>query len=200
MPMRNLLFFLLFIVACSAPGENTKTPIDLSTDEKVMAELNKGRKEPLEEGEVCIERPEEFKDLILIGYFADDRGCMLGDAFYKGEKIDIEKSSSKILMDNGWAERKNKADLALEWVVNVSALWETVVSEEPDNFDTTGEHIFSAPEIQLLDNGSVIIKCWIKEPSGMAPEDEYYKLLVEFSDKGEIIRSEAEDRYTEILP
>ena len=90
--MRLHFFTLLFIVSCSFPSENTKTPIDLSTDEKVMKELNKGRKSPLEDGDVCIERPEEFKELILIGYFADDRGCMFGDAFYKGEKIDIEKS------------------------------------------------------------------------------------------------------------
>ncbi|MFZ5554563.1 MAG: hypothetical protein ACOZCO_15695 [Bacteroidota bacterium] len=199
--MKNyfLISIVLLFFSCSSSEEKKKNNLpDLSTDEAVVKEVNKGRENTIEKEDICIERPEAFKDLILVGFFADDRGCMFETAFYKNEKIDVEKASSQILIDNGWEKRENKADLALEWVTNVSALWETVVSERPEYFDTTGEHVFSAPEIQLQENGGVIIKTWIKEPAGMAPEDEYYLLRIDFSDKGKIMNSEVVDRYTEI--
>ena len=63
-----LLSLLASAVACSAP--------DLSTDKGVLQALNSARSRDsrLSEDDVCVKRPNKIRGVVLVGYFAHDRG------------------------------------------------------------------------------------------------------------------------------
>lgn len=120
----------------SAPSNNG----DLSTDEAVIAELQKiiyakyaeitkGDKEleakrkaanKLEAKDVCIKRFRESAEIIVIGFFRTDYGCHLDGVFIDSRYFDREKFdlSKSVLAALGWekANQKVRENLAKIWV------------------------------------------------------------------------------------
>lgn len=201
-----VVFFLLTSCSDSEKGKdgetkksNTAAPadgkLDLSDDESVMAYLRKSNPD-LQNDDVCINRINQFEGLILVGEFAHDRGCDGGSVFYKNQEMTFNGLSERVLKDNGWSERTKKASLAIDYTIHVLKAWESVLTEEPDNFaqDSTG-YTFAAPAA-IMEDGEVNVTCWVKEPAGMQPIDEYYHFSVTFGEDGSILRSETSNRFS----
>src|SRR5687767_8708078 len=141
--IKVLLFFICLpavFAACAnaqvvsnqdRPKTESPSNLDLSTNEGVLAELQKrldakgdepgkkgGRK--LDPKFVCIERLRESAKIIVIGGFAYDRGCRLQGAFVDSryfEKDDLALTKNA-LAALGWetATPEQREKLALVWV------------------------------------------------------------------------------------
>ncbi len=196
---KNLIYiFCLLLLACSDnSNDSTESNADLSTDEKVLEELNKGRtdKNKINKDDICIERPEKFKDLILIGYFAHDRGCMGNEVFYKGNRSTIDKVTAEVLMDAGWKDKVQREAIAIQYVVKVLLQWEIPLETEPENFKSNGDYTFMPPTA-ITENSETTVSVWTREPPGMAREDYFYLFTVTFGKNGEIVKSQVTDRFT----
>ena len=118
-----------------AEGANAQK-IDLSTDAGVLAELQKradakpvnpgqkgGRK--LEARFVCIERLKESTEVIVIGFFAYDRGCRLDGAFVGSRYYEDQDAalSRNALATLGWAKAHRKNARCLRVTGFKKACW-----------------------------------------------------------------------------
>ena len=81
----------LFLFSCgTGNGEKTDADAkDFSKDEVVLEEVSRitGNKHSMED--VCIDRPNSFDGIVLVGYFAHDRGCDGGFMFFNGKEVDF---------------------------------------------------------------------------------------------------------------
>lgn len=186
--------FILFCSACSSEKVNEQK-VDLSKDENVIAELNKSSEHKFSSNDVCIERPDSFKDLILVGYFAHDRGCTGNIVFYKGVESTVSEIYTTLLKDHGWAKKVNREKLAINLVTQVLLKWVSPLFSEPKDFSQNSMHSFSPPMAREEQN-EVIVSTWVLEPAGMQPESSYYLFTAAFNDKGEMTRSEMTDRFS----
>ncbi len=135
----SLVFVFLSVVlaACSnaqnLPNQNrqTKESIsnpDLSTDEGVItevykrieAEWEKAGKKGASKPKVCVERLKESEEIIVIGFFRTDVGCLLDAVFidsryFEREQFDLSKLA---LAAPGWekAAKSERENLAKIWV------------------------------------------------------------------------------------
>ena len=195
---RTLFCSMLFFVAgCTQPNDSEQNNSkDFSNDEVVLEEVNRIGKHKLSKDDICIERPEKFKDLVLVGFFAHDRGCDGGMRFYKGKEFDANNDIPKVMKDNGWEDRAKREFLALEWVKNVSLAWENPMEEADDDFKSQEEHTFMPPTVKT-ESGEIIVAVWVREPAGMNPDANFYLYTSAFDLKtGDFIRSQITDRFT----
>lgn len=198
--MKNILLFLIAIIflgACTMnDSESEKSNSkDFSKDEIVLEEVNKIMKNDLSKEDICIDRPSSFKDLVLVGFFAHDRGCAGGLKFYKGIEVDNEKGYSTILVDNGWKDKHKREVIALNWVRDVSLAWSIPLESEDDDFKKQEEHTFMPPTVKT-EGDEISVAIWVREQSGMSPEVNFHLLTVVFSiAESDIIRSQITDRF-----
>lgn len=162
---------------------------DLSTDDKVLEALNQAEKrdakDALEKSDVCIKRSDNFKNLITIGFFANDAGCMFAGFFVSGEYItDYSQASRNVLKETDWVvpgktiEENQK--IALQWMEEVSA-FETILDSDktPKDFEKANAPKYHPPSVQAVsdrDAGGWIVNYWVREESGMSPENTYKEM------------------------
>lgn len=187
--------FLMFLAYSCSTKKGEQVKLDLSKDENVIAELNKSSEHQFTSDDVCIERPDSFKDLILVGYFAHDRGCTGNIVFYKGVESTVSEIYTTLLKDNGWANKVKREKLALNLVTDVLLKWVSPLFSEPKNFSQNSMYSFSPP-MAIIEQNEVIVSTWVLEPAGMQPESSYYLFTAAFNDKGEMTRSEMTDRFS----
>jgi hypothetical protein len=173
---------------------------DLSTDEGVLAAVQKrvdgerglAGKPPsrLEKRDVCIKRIKDAAAVVIVGFFAYDRGCMSAGAFVDGTYI--EKSdktlSQKALAAMGWkrAEYGQRQQLALKWVVNGLFAFSDVVHQDDKESPIAGFH---PPEVVTPKDGEITVTLWVRRPPGMRAEKPgYQSFRYEFSLDGELLR------------
>lgn len=190
----SLLPFL-FIACVSA---QTIDPANLATVEGVLAELQKladarlagkglvGKKpRPLEGRNVCIERLDKTADIIIIGFFAYDRGCRLDGAFIGSRYVaeSDESFSRSALATLGW-EKAPKAEremLASYWVQKGLLAFFTVLQTK--NKDLNDDQ-FHPPRAVKAENGEILVTLWIQLPSRMRREKEFKRIEYMFAKDG----------------
>lgn len=151
---------------------------DLSTDEKVLKVLNKGRDNILEKQDVCIERPASLKGIIIVGFFAHDRGCGFDSAFVNGKRYEDEKAATKAgLIFLGWNKIKTEecGELALNWTKNALLKFSHPLSKATTDFNQPNTPQFIEPQSKIEDDKSVKVTLWVQQPAGMQPIT-YYDL------------------------
>ena len=170
--------------------------IDLSTDEAVLAELQKradakrvdpgqkgGRK--LEAKSVCIERLKESEKVIVIGFFAYDRGCRLDGAFIDSRYFESTDAalSKNALAAFGWekAPKREREILALYWVEKGLLVFFTILYTKDKDM---GEREFHPPQAMTAENGEIKVKLWVQLPSGMRRGKEFKRVEYRFSKDG----------------
>ena len=199
--MTNLIKISLAFVflPCILAGCANAQTIDLSTDEAVLAELQKradakrvdpgpkgGRK--LEAKSVCIERLKESEKVIVIGFFAYDRGCRLDGAFVDSryfESTDAALSKSA-LAAFGWekAPKREREMLALYWVEKGLLAFFTVLHTKDKDLK---EREFQPPRVVSNENGEIKVMLWISLPSGMRREKGFRHVEYKFAKDGKSI-------------
>ena len=190
-----LILIMPVLISCTEKtGSNTDERNDLSTDEAVLEALRKEHGD-IEEDDICIVRPSSFRKLIIVGFFAHDRGCDGGIVYYKGEKVSDENFSLKVLKDNGWGKEDDRQELALKWVREVSLVWESILSSEPERFDSEEGYTYFDP-VAEGDGENIQVRCWIREPAGMLHEDNYRMGTFDFTAAKGLVKISHDKRFT----
>lgn len=181
--LRPILFVLaLTLLACKA----LSLPLwDLSTDDGVLQAYNTITEQNLSSSDVCISRPTGLQEVIVIGVFAYDAGC-LGDELFVGQTLGhVENLTGDGLSANGWNDRTKRETLALLWTEEVILAWRTPVQSTNPDFDRVGVP-FTPPTVQTLADGRIQVELWVQEPGGMLPETNYTQLRVLFEVDGNL--------------
>lgn len=183
-------------------GGATAQKIDLSTDEAVLAELQKradakgvdpgqkgGRK--LEARFVCIERLKESADVIVIGFFAYDRGCRLDGAFVRLRYYEEKHPalSKNALVALGWekAPHREREMLANYWAQNGLLAFFTVLQTKDKDLK---DNEFHPPRAVTAENGEIHVTLWIQMPSGMRRGKEFKRVAYKFAKDGKLVVSQ----------
>ncbi len=205
----TLVFFVLsgFSANCAnaqsisnqeRPKTESVSNYDLSTDEGVLAELQKivdARREKLgladkgksklEAKSVCIERLKESAKIIVIGFFRYDYGCHFDGAFVDSsyfEKTDAALSQ-KALVALGW-EKANQAErekLGLLWVEKGLLAFFTVLQTKQKELENQDFH---PPKVVSMENGEIKVTLWIRLPSGRSRKKGFQHLEYRFAKDG----------------
>ena len=178
----------------------TAQNIDLSTDAAVLAELRKranarneqragGKKpRPLEARDVCIERLKESAEVIVIGFFAYDRGCRLNGAFVRSRYYEEKDAdlSQNALATLGWekAPKREREMLASYWVQKGLLAFFTPVQTKDKDLDAKDFH---PPRAITEQNGEVVVTLWIELPAGMRREKEFKRVEYKFAKEGALV-------------
>ncbi|HEX8369964.1 MAG TPA: hypothetical protein VF604_15565 [Pyrinomonadaceae bacterium] len=191
----SLIFMLLFS-AC-AEGQDFSR-YDLSTDDGVNAAraAKLGKKLPgYSKG--CIKRPKELPEIILVGTFAHDRGCMSEGAFVKKYFLSRQENlSEKALESLGWrkAGSTRREEIALKWTqFGLLAFGGYPMVKANEDFDGREFH---APESLTGEQGVVGVVLWTRRPAGMRCETGYERLSFIFAEDGSLQERKSIDNFT----
>ena len=191
----NISLTFVFL-PCILAGCANAQKVDLATNEAVIAELQKrvdakrselgktgGSK--LSAKSVCIERLKESEKVIVIGFFAYDRGCRLDGAFVDSRYFESTDAalSKNALAAFGWekAPKREREMLALYWVEKGLLAFFTVLYTKDKDM---GEREFHPPQAMTAENGEIKVKLWIQLPSGMRRGKEFKRVEYRFSKDG----------------
>lgn len=182
-----ICLFLAGVSGCAQPGivssqdnrpkVTTTSTRDLSTDEAVHAELQKLRdaknesrglankpRSKIEARFVCIKRFSESPRVIVIGFFAYDRGCRLNGAFVDSDYFEAADSSlSRHALDAlGWqnAAQSAREGLAKLWVEKGLVGFRGVL-HQPD--DSVAADRFFPPQATSAADGVITVKLWVRD-------------------------------------
>lgn len=187
----SALIFMLIFSSCAAAEGQDFSRYDLSTDEGVneAREAIHGKK-PGNYGRGCIKRPAELPEIILVGSFAHDRGCMLEGAFVKKYYLSAreENLSRAALKSLGWqkAGAGEREKLALKWTqFGLSAFggYPIVKANEEEDFK---DREFQAPQTATDEDKNVAVTLWMRLPAGMRCQTSYQRLSFIFAEDGSL--------------
>lgn len=191
------LIFMLLASAC-AEGQDFSR-YDLSTDEGVSAarEAKLGKKLP-DYSRGCIKRPKELPEIILVGTFAHDRGCMLEGAFVKKYFLSRQENLSRQALENlGWrkADSTGREEIALRWTrFGLLAFGGAPIIKASEDFDSREFH---SPETMTGEQeGVVSVVLWTRRPAGMRCETGYERLSFVFAADGSLRERKSIDNFT----
>jgi hypothetical protein len=192
--------FLLSSLLAGCASAQTVSTQDLSKDEAVLAEMqkrvdarraklglaNKGTSK-LQAHDVCIKRLEESPKIIVVGFFAYDRGCGLDGAFVDSRYFEkMDAALSKNALDAlGWesANQSRREQLAKLWIEKGLLAFFTVLYTKEKDLEDRGFH---PPQAVSNENGEIKVTLWIRLPSGMRPERGYQHLEYRFARDGNL--------------
>lgn len=197
-------FFLSCVFAGCAYPQKT---FDLSTDEAVIAELQKRADArnsistgderldakrraagKLEKKDVCIERLKESEEIIVIGFFRNDYGCRFEGAFvnsrfYEKTEIELHKTALDAL---GWqkANQTERERIAKILVEKVLLAFFTVFQTKPKDYLSDAFH---APKAVTTETDEVKVSGWYQKPPGMRSKASTQKFEYTFDKDGGIL-------------
>ncbi|HEY1558793.1 MAG TPA: hypothetical protein VGF94_28415 [Kofleriaceae bacterium] len=137
---------------------------DAKLDKAVQAELHHAADHN------CTERMTgDFKKVVLVGSFANDRGCMAEGYFADGVYVADRGKSAPALAASGWSDAKKRGDLAVAWAKEM-----------------TGDSFAGDPKAVAGKDGSVVVTGWVNDPVGMIPEQHSEQLEFRFTPAGDV--------------
>ena len=142
----------------------------------------------------CVQWPEAFAHVVLVGTFAHDRGCMLEGFFidrtwYDGRRSDAVADG---LATVGWADAAidEREVLARAWIDSVTHAFDgQFVREEQTAFVFEDTPAFEPVQVKALEDGGVLVSGWVSLPSGMVWESAYHFMEYRFDRQGALSRT-----------
>ena len=159
----------------------------LTSDQGVSAALERSTGRGLSDRHPCVDRLDSV-DVIVVGDFAYDHGCMLRGAFINGTWLDAEQLASKALGKLGWTkltstEREQTGRVFIEEVILYGQGRFMRYSHEAFSLSDTP----SFEEPKVWSKGSEVkVIAWLHEPSGMMPIEEFRQVEVTIDSKGQV--------------
>ena len=182
----DLIKFSLTIVflPCILVGCANAQKVNLSTDQAVIEQLGKLKNKEFSKDKVCIERLKESANVIVVGFFAYDRGCrfdgvFVNSVYFEEDDADLSKNALNAL---GWkkANQKERKNLAMIWVEKGLLAFSTVLYTKDEKFSGSE---FQPPQVVSNANGEIVITLWT---SVMKRKKEYHTLEFKFTKDGNI--------------
>lgn len=208
---RLVFFFALtaFLVNC-ANAQTISNQMDLSTDEAVIAELQKIRDakdsissgderldakrraaNKLETRDVCIERLKETPKIIVVAFFRYDYGCHFAGAFIDSRfynETGIFDAAKPTLESFGWQKtnEKGRERLALFWVEKILHVFDEVFY--PNRMNPPQNGGAQPPATDTEANGDVIVTLWIQPPPDRTGKKDARRFEYKFKPDGSLAR------------
>jgi hypothetical protein len=182
-PLLTVLATLLFAALSTTACVRT----DLSTDEGVSAALERANGRGLGERHQCLERLDSV-DVIVVGDFAYDRGCMLLGAFINGSWLEAEQLASKALRRLGWSKLGSPQREELGRVFTEEVLFYgdgRFMNNAHEAFSLTDTPSFEEPKV-WSEGTQVRLRAWLHEPSGMTPTHQFRQIEVTIEPEGKV--------------
>lgn len=186
----SLIFMLIFSSCAAADGQDFSR-YDLSTDAGVNEARQAMRgKNPSNYGKGCIKRPAALPEIILVGSFAHDRGCMLEGAFVKKYFLAAreESFSRAALKSLGWqkADAEAREKMALKWTQFGLLSFGSYPLDKADAEEDFKGREFQAPQTATDEDKNVAVTLWTRQPAGMRCETNYRRLSFIFAEDGSL--------------
>jgi hypothetical protein len=170
------------------------TQDDLSTDEGVAAALKVKR------SSICVSRPANLPNIIVAGDLILDRGCRSKWVFVN-RKLYESDATQKGLISLGWltADKKERERLALLWTEQVFLAFESPITRLAETNNKLPKQL-TAPAVDTSADGTIVVKIWNKEPSGMTAtaENRYSLVQYEMSIDGVFIEKKFWTRFVSV--
>lgn len=195
-----IIFLLALLVSCSSEKKELNTSAKqnghrkLETDEQILKALNDETGSDFEKRDVCIVRSSRFNDLILIGYFAYDRGCAGASCFYRGELKETVAIAKTVLTDHGWSDQSKRLDMVKDFMLELSGAWESIVKEEHEDFIAESQQ-WIEPQSDMVE-GKYVATAWIRQEAGMRKARSYYKVQYVFEKDGTLSSVNKSSRFS----
>ena len=123
--------------------------------------------------------------MIVIGFFAYDRGCRLDGAFvgsryYEDKDAALSKNALTAL---GWAKapQREREMLASYWVQKGLLAFFTVLQTRDKDLN---DNEFHPPRAVTAENGEITVTLWIQMPSRMRRGKEFKRVEYKFAKDG----------------
>lgn len=164
--------------------EPQEAPPDLSSDDALAAayKAQTGR----ELGDECIERPDSFGNVVAVGVFAHDYGCMDDGFFVDGEWTDgIEEATRRALTAMDWEQMSagERQVFASKWIEEVVfAMGPSVVERSSKAFELDDTPGFEPMEAATAEDGTTVVTLWTREPAGMVREQAFTRYEYRFGE------------------
>lgn len=192
----GLMIFVFVFSSCAAGQDFSR--YDLSTDEglKAAREAQHGKKLS-EYGKNCVKRPAKLPEIILVGSFAHDRGCMLDGAFVEKYFLSGQENLSRAALKSlGWrkAVSNEREEMALKWTqFGLLAFGGYPLDKANEDFK---DKEFHAPQASTDDAGVVNVTLWIRQPAGMRCQAVYNHLIFKFAADGSLSERQATESFS----
>ena len=180
----------LVIAAACAPA---RADCDVHTEAGLAAAYQKATGKPLPKEHGCIRRSETFPDLVRVGTFAYDRGC-IGEGVLAGCRIDPPGYAAAAMQHAGWVKAgpARRRALAVAWLRELDDLRLEDATTLPD-----GKALGALTARPV--GTTLVIEGWVEDPAGMTPETNYRKIRVTFAADGSHGAIATTDQLTERL-
>ena len=151
------------------------------TDPQVQAAMSARVGHPVHD--LGIVRIEGFPHVVVVGFFANDRGYRVEGVFVGDEYASIETQTPKALAAAGWAGAPpaKRQQLALQWTESALLAWQSPLSQAPKRF---GDRSFQKPTATALPGDGVQVTLWVQKPAGMRPVFRFEKMVYAYSPQG----------------
>lgn len=180
---RLALCVLLACVACASGQDFSR--YDLSTNEGVNAAREEMRGKPLDnKSKNCVHRNPKLPEIVLVGGFAYDRGCMFAGAFVGTRYFAAQDNlSGSALTHLGWAKAdgKKREELAVNWVRYGLLTFDRPLTSATEDFVNEK---FDPPAATTDEQHVVVVSLWNQKPAGRRCERAYDKLSFAFAEDG----------------
>ncbi len=177
--MKHALLGLVIMAACGP---------DLDTNEGVRRAVERATgRDPGEA--VCVERPRALPRVVVVGSFAQDRGCALSGAFIDDDFLGYDALARDGLARLGFRETSGEAREALgrRFVLEVMHAYGGDFLTEPSNaFGLPDTPPFRPLEVRAEPDGSIVLEGWSRAPSGMTFEEAYWAARITIAPDGAV--------------
>lgn len=192
MQQRSIVsLIVLWLLAAVPLAAWAETP----TDAEVYGAVSAAEGRPVDKKWVGLERPREFPGLVLVGFFAHDRGYALDGVYFGGRYGKTDALMPDVLKAAGWS-RGDHGRLARAWADRVLLAWHSTVTSPDKDFGQPDSRPFAAPAVVVAPSGAVTYTVWVHEPSGMLPQSTYHLMRYDFAPDGSRVTSKAVDGFT----
>ena len=181
----SLLSLLLLSLPTVACGDT-----NLDTDDGVRTAYKRATGFALDPQDPCIRRT-GVRGVVILGSFADDRGCMMHGGFVGGEWLDGERLAVEGLPKLGWKEMEpaEQTKLARPWAEEVLYYWDgSFLETEVKAFSFSDTPTFAAPTTKA-EKGHLIVTAWTRLPSGMLDQSAFSQIEFLFAKNGAVTRT-----------
>lgn len=141
--------------------------------------------------DVCAAWPSTFPEVVVVGTFAHDRGCMheglfVGRKWFEGRD---DKGTIAGLESAGWSDEalEGRERLARAWVSEVlQAFGGRFVESSTPAFELEDTPEFTPVHVRATKVLGVVVNGWVEKPSGMVFEEAYHFVEYRFGRDGSL--------------
>lgn len=174
------------VSATAASTATTPTPAAFARDDKAAVQAALASAGVEVGDDPCLSWPSSFPRVVVVGSFANDRGCdvegIFVDRTWHARGGEVAGLATRGFVDAAMA---TKQSLARAWADEVvHAFGGGFVTEDDVAFGLDGSPGFTPVSVRANEAGAVVVEGWTLEPAGMVFESTFHHVGLHFAVDG----------------